>query len=71
MDALDVMRAERGIRYAARRVLEDEGIPRELWPMVMDSAANSIKDEAITTLAMRAMDIGKEVDDGGHPDRDR
>lgn len=69
MDALDVMKAERSIRYAARQVLESEGIPRELWPMVMDSAASSIKDESITTITMRAMG-DKEVDDGEHRARD-
>ena len=69
MDALDVMKAERSIRYAARQVLENEGIPRELWPMVMDSAASSIKDESITTITMRAMG-DKEVDDGEHRARD-
>lgn len=65
MDATDVLRAERAVYYAMLGTLAESGVPRELWPVVADSAAGRIKDDAITALVARGGD--KEADDGEHP----
>lgn len=67
MDAITILKAERVIYYAMMQTLQTNGVPRELWPLVVDSAAGRIKDESVTTLAMRADTSETEEDDGEHP----
>ena len=64
MDATDILKAERAVYYASINTLVGSDIPRELWPLVMDSAAGRIKDECITALAVGH---AKEDGDGEHP----
>jgi hypothetical protein len=79
MTGIELLKAERAIYYAALNVLTNEGIPRDVWPLVMDSAAGRVKDESLTYISMQALaaedksrqtDDEKEASDGEHPARD-
>ena len=72
MDATELIKIERGIYYAALNALASSDAPRELWPMLLDSATGRLKDETITTLAMRVLEGSQQDqqegdDDGEHP----
>lgn len=75
MTGIELMKAERGVYYAVLQILTGEGVPRDMWPLVVDSAAGRIKDEAMTYVAMAAHDAmakaskteDKEGGDGEHP----
>lgn len=71
MDGMTLLRVERGIYYAALEMLTRSEVPSDLWPLVIDSAAGRIKDDAITALsAQDNKSTEEEADqDGEHTAR--